>query len=94
MLIAIMCLDKPGSVDLRMKTRPQHLEWLQGYAASLTYGGPLLGDDGATPIGSLIIGEFESLEKARAIQKADPYTIAGLFQTVTIQPTRKTFPAA
>lgn len=93
MLIAIICLDKPGKLDVRMKARPQHLEWLQGYAAKLTFAGPLLGDDGNTPIGSLIVGDFESLEAARTIQKADPYTQAGLFESVTIQPTRKTFPA-
>lgn len=94
MLVAFICHDKPNHVDLRMKTRPTHLAWLEQYVAKITYAGPLLADDGQTLRGSLIIGDFESLEAARAFQKADPYTEAGLFAEVTCIPTRKVFPAA
>lgn len=94
MLIAIICTDKPGALDLRMKTRPAHLAYIEGSGAQLLYAGPLLADNGETPRGSLFIGEFVSLEAARAFNKADPYVIAGLFESVAVHPTRKVFPAA
>lgn len=94
MLFAIMAHDKPNHLDLRMKTRPVHLQWLEKTDTKLTYAGPLLSDDGQTFIGSLIVAEFDSLDAARAFQKSDPYTQAGLFERVTVMPTRKVFPAA
>jgi uncharacterized protein YciI len=91
MLITIICHDKPGSIELRMKTRPAHLEWLSKPPPAL-FIGPILADDGQTMIGSLYIAEFESLEAARAFNKADPYTTAGLFEKVIIQPVRQVYP--
>ncbi len=94
MLIAFICHDKPDHVDLRMKTRPVHLEWLEKNKDKIAYAGPLLSDDGQTPLGSLVVADFENLEAARTFQKADPYTQADLFAAVTVMPTRKVFPAA
>ena len=94
MLVMMVCMDKPNHVDLRLKTRPQHLEWIQGNSTGLMYAGPILADDGQTPIGSLILAEFDTIDAARALQKTDPYAKAGLFEKVTIQPTRKVLPAA
>jgi uncharacterized protein YciI len=87
-------MDKAGGLDLRLKTRPQHLDWIQGADIKLMYAGPILADDGETPIGSLIMAEFETVAAARDFQKTDPYNKVGLFDKVTIQPTRKVLPAA
>lgn len=92
MLITMICLDKPGHVELRMKTRPAHLEWINANTPASLFIGPILADDGETLIGSLYIAEFESLASARAFQKDDPYQKVGLFERVIIQPTRKLFP--
>ncbi len=94
MLIAIVCYDKPNQLDLRMKTRPDHLAYIENSNAKLLYAGPLLADDGQTPRGSLFIGEFDSLDAARAFNRGDPYVRAGLFESVAVHPTRKVFPAA
>ncbi len=94
MIIALICTDKPGALDVRMKTRPAHLAYMEGCGVKFHYAGPMLADDGETPRGSLIVGEFESLEAARAFNKADPYAQAGLFESVVLYPTRKVFPAA
>jgi uncharacterized protein YciI len=93
MFVAIVCYDKPGSLELRMKTRPTHLEYIQNSGVALLYGGPLLAEDGQTPMGSLFLGEFDSLEAARAFNKDDPYTQAGLFEKISVHPSRKVFPA-
>ena len=71
MLVTIICLDKPGHVELRMKTRPAHLAWL-ATPPPVQFVGPMLADDGATMIGSLYIAEFETLAAARAFQNSDP----------------------
>ncbi len=94
MFVAIICYDKPNHLDLRLKTRPTHLAYIEGSKANLTYAGPLLTDDGESPRGSIFVGEFESLDAARAFNRNDPYTLAGLFEWVSVHPTRKVFPAA
>ncbi len=94
MLIAMICFDKPNHVEVRMKARPEHLAWLQASGVPIMSAGPILQDDGETPMGTLLIGDFESLAAARALHKQDPYVKAGLFERVIIQPTRKVLPAA
>jgi len=94
MLVTFICFDKPNSTDLRMKTRPAHLAWLEKSPLPVTFIGPILADDDTTPIGSLFIVEAESLAAAREHQKQDPYVAAGLFENIIIQPVRKVFPKA
>ncbi len=94
MLIAMICTDKPNHQDVRQTMRPAHLEWLEKSGVTLVHAGPILADDAQTPIGSLILAEFETLAAARGAQKNDPYEKAGLFASVTIQPIRKVLPAA
>ena len=94
MLATIICYDKPNHLDLRMKTRPTHLAYIENSNVKLIYAGPLLTDDGESPIGSLFVGEFESLDAARTFNKNDPYALAGLFEKIVVHPTRKVFPAA
>ncbi len=94
MLVAIICYDKPNQLDLRMKTRPTHLTYIENCKVQFTYAGPILTDDGESPKGSLFVGEFDSLDAARAFNAGDPYSLAGQFEKVTIHPTRKVFPAA
>ncbi len=94
MLIAAMCFDKADHVDLRLKTRAEHLAWIKGSGVTIVYGGPMLEDDGETPKGSLLIGEFESADAARAFFETDPYNKAGLFEKVVIVATRQVLPGA
>ncbi|ARM14265.1 MULTISPECIES: YciI-like protein [Rhizobium] len=86
MLFALLCKDKPGHLDVRMDTRPTHLEYLNRLNAkgTLKIAGPFLDDEGK-PCGSLIIVEAESKEAARALADADPYAQAGLFESVEVK---------
>jgi uncharacterized protein YciI len=88
MLVAIICLDKPNSLELRMATRPAHLKWVEENAPPGVHIGPILSDDGASFLGSLWVAEFEDLAAAREFMKNDPYVKAGLFGQLIIQPTR------
>ena len=84
MLYALICTDKPGSVDLRMNVRPDHLAFLQGLGDRLKAGGPFLDEDGK-PCGSLVVIEADSKAAAQAIADDDPYARAGLFKSVEIR---------
>ena len=94
MLFAIVCQDKLDSLALRMEKRPEHVEYLKGFNDRIAIAGPMLSDDGESPIGSLLIVELEDLEAARAFAAGDPFAKAGLFESVSIRPYRKTFPQA
>ena len=87
MLFAFICRDKPGSQQLRLDTRPPHVEGLNGINAEgrLAFAGPFLDADGKSD-GSLVVVKAETVEEARALAEADPYARAGLFASVEIRP--------
>ena len=87
MLFAFMCKDKPGHLQVRMDTRPDHVAYLDDLNAkgALKFAGPFLGEDGK-PIGSLVVIDAADAAAARAIADADPYAKAGLFQSVEVLP--------
>jgi uncharacterized protein len=83
MLFALICTDKPNSVDLRMKVRPDHLAFLG--SVKTRFAGPFT-DEAGSPTGSLVVIDAESFADAQAIAARDPYARAGLFQSVEIRP--------
>ncbi|MEK0083853.1 YciI family protein [Benzoatithermus flavus] len=87
----IVALDKPGSASLRTELRPAHLEHLTRHAAKLLAAGPMLAEDGTTPVGSMIVLDSDDRAEVDAFIDADPYTKGGLFETVTVRPWRKVF---
>ena len=68
MHFAFLCKDKPGSLQVRLDTRPEHLAYLNALNADgkLGFAGPFLGDDGK-PTGSLVVVKAETIEEARRI---------------------------
>jgi uncharacterized protein YciI len=92
MHFAIISQDKPDGLELRMSTREVHLDYLRAAGDGLLVAGPILGEDGETPIGSIVIVEAESLDAAKAFAAGDPYAEAGLFQSSAVMPWRKVFP--
>ena len=92
MLFSLYCLDKPGSLALRMERRPDHVAYLEKQAGIIVYGGPLLDEAADQPIGSLLIIDVADRAAAEGFSDNDPYTRAGLFEERSIRPTRKVFP--
>jgi uncharacterized protein len=92
MHFAIICIDKPDSSAVRKNTRPAHLEYLEKHRPQILVTGPMFGDDGESPYGSLLILDFADLAAAKAFAAGDPYNQAGLFESVTVKPWRKVFP--
>lgn len=84
MLFAIICTDRPGSLDLRLATRPAHLAYLTAYGDRVVHGGPMLDMDGR-PCGSLLVIDVADRAAAEGFAAADPYAVAGLFESAVIR---------
>lgn len=99
MFYALICTDKPGTLELRMQARPEHLARLEALRdeGRLLLAGPHPAIDSENPgeagfTGSLVVAEFASLEAAQAWADADPYVAAGVYQQVSIKPFKKVLP--
>ncbi|HEY4029951.1 MAG TPA: YciI family protein [Caulobacteraceae bacterium] len=88
-LFVLTCIDKPKSLDVRMAAREAHLAWVRGRIGEMKLGGPFL-DDAGDMAGSLMILEEPDLAAAKAFNAQDPYTKAGLWQSVDVRPFRVT----
>ncbi len=83
-LFIITCIDKPNSLELRLATRPAHLEYMKDIKPNVRAGGPMLSDAGEMN-GTTMIVEVADKETAAKIPAGDPYGAAGLFESVTIR---------
>lgn len=92
MPFVILCLDKPNQQALRAETRPVHLAYLERFADRFLYAGPLMDDSGSVPLGSLLVVDMAERAEVEAFAAGDPYAKAGLFESVTIHPSRQVFP--
>lgn len=99
MFYAIISEDVENSLELRLKTRPAHLERLQQlkHEGRLLLAGPHPAIDSEDPgsngfTGSLVVAEFPSLEEAESWAAADPYMAAGVYASVTVKPFKKVLP--
>jgi len=99
MFYALICEDKPGTLEQRMQARPDHLARLEALRdqGRLLLAGPHPAIDSDNPgdagfTGSLVVAEFDSLEAAQSWADADPYIAAGVYQQVTVKPFKKVLP--
>ncbi|HAG27090.1 MAG: YciI family protein [Paracoccaceae bacterium] len=83
MRVAIICKDKPGALQIRLDTRPDHAAYLKT-GNMVEMAGPLL-DEQDQMCGSLIILKVENMTQAHDWVGSDPYGLAGLFQSVMIK---------
>lgn len=83
MFYVVRAIDKPDSLSLRMDNRDAHLEFLKSGALKVETAGPLVDPEGAMR-GSLLIVRADTEMEVRSWLKDDPYTKAGLFETVEI----------
>ena len=87
MLVALIALDKPGSLDVRKANREAHLAYI-AETGVVEMAGPVL-DDQEQMCGSLIVLEVADLAAAQAWADNDPYAKAGLFSEVTLRAWKK-----
>lgn len=99
MFYALICEDKPGTLEQRLAARPEHLARLQELQnqGRLLLAGPHPAIESDNPgeagfTGSLVVAEFASQAEAQTWADADPYVAAGVYQRVTIKPFKKVLP--
>jgi uncharacterized protein len=86
---ALICIDKPGALEVRLATRQAHFDYLAQHPGVVRLGGPFLNAAGEMA-GSLLLIESQDLAAAEAFAARDPYRQAGLFERVEIRPWRAT----
>lgn len=86
MLYAIICIDRPGGLELRQANRKAHLDFLDSQAARVVAAGPFRDEQSGKPTGSLLIIRAESLADAQSFAALDPYARAGVFERTEIRP--------
>lgn len=87
MRVALICIDKPDALQTRLDNRTAHLAHIAATGV-VEMAGPFLNADGQMT-GSLIILNVDSLADAQNWAVLDPYSAAGLFQSVTITEWKK-----
>lgn len=92
MIFAFHLIDRPDAGDLRQRVRPEHKVYLAAVADRIAFAGPLTEDDGKTMIGSLLVIDFEDRAAAMRWAAQEPFTQAGLYQSVSVLPFTNLWP--
>ena len=82
---------KVTSACTRAKTRAAHLEYLTANKHLLLAAGALIDDDGTGGHGGILIVDTDDRAEAERFINEDPFTKAGLFQSVSVVRWRKAF---
>lgn len=85
MLWVVIAEDRAGSGNLRGDNRGAHLDWLAASGDQIVRAGPFTTDDGSAMIGSMLVVDFPDRNSVEEWAGGDPYAIAGLFESVSIQ---------
>ena len=88
---AIQTKDKPGHGHVRAEVRAEHVAWLEANKDKLLAAGALIDDDGTGGHGGILIVDVDGRAAAEAFIAEDPFTKAGLFESVTVTRWRKAF---
>ena len=88
MFFVAICIDKPGSEELRLSNRVAHLDFLRLNSEQIKICGPFISEDTTAMNGSLLIVEAEDKKAVETLLARDPYREAKLFQSVDIRPWR------
>lgn len=87
MNFALICIDRPGHLEVRRENREAHLAYVRETGA-VTMAGPFL-DDKGDMAGSLVILDVADMAAAHDWAANDPYAHAGLFERTEIRPWKR-----
>ena len=85
----IITRDKPDHLHLRNEVRGVHLDYLVANQDRLLAAGGTIEDDGSGGDGGVIIVDTDDRQEAEDFIANDPFTKAGLFESVTVRRWRK-----
>ena len=83
MTYLITCHDKADSLDLRLSTREEHLNYLNNFKEQIMIAGPIL-DENKNPVGTVLVLNYDKLEQVNDFLKKDPYNQVNLFKKISI----------
>lgn len=86
MIFVFHLIDRANAGDLRQRVRPEHKAYLAAVADRIAFAGPLTQDDGQTMLGSLLVIDFDDRAAAERWMAEEPFTKAGLYQSVSVLP--------
>ena len=86
MLFAIHTIAKPNSESVIKKLQTEHRAYLEPRLKCVHLGGPLLGNDGESRVGGLLIMEFNDHSEAEKFFAEQPYAKAGIIEKILIHP--------
>jgi uncharacterized protein len=89
MHFVIHCLDRPGALSTRLDHYDRHKAYLASAPVDIVISGPLLDDDGATMIGSLLVVDADDRAAVDSFHRGDPFFDAGVWERVEIHPFHK-----
>ncbi len=81
----IRSMYAPGAADKREAVMEAHLAHQADYRDHVHFAGPILSDDGATPLGTMCIIELPNRAAAEAYVSGDGYAQAGMLEQATIK---------
>jgi len=81
----IRCTYGPDALDRREGAMAAHLTFLRSNVDRIRFAGPLLADDGATPIGSWLMVDAPSREDAEALIAEEGFNRAGMFSSIEVK---------
>ena len=87
MHFVIHAVDKPAIIETRAKhyrAHRVHLDESSKYGVQITTAGPLVAEDGETPVGSLFVVEAKDRTAVDAFTQSDPYHVNGVWQAVDV----------
>jgi uncharacterized protein YciI len=87
MLFVIHAMDRKDAITTRAKhyrAHRQHLDDSGKYKVHIVTAGPVVADDGETPIGSLFIVEAHDRKAVNAFTDSDPYKMNGVWQDIEV----------
>jgi uncharacterized protein len=85
MLTVVRCQYRPGGAEDRLQIRDIHIEYMIANRQWLEQGGALMSSDGAVVEGMFLILRHESRKDVETFLGNEPYSRAGLFDSVTIE---------
>lgn len=87
MYFVIHATDKQNAITQRAKFFREHrihLDQSATHGVSVLMAGPLVADDGETPVGSLFVLEAKDRAAVDAFTRSDPYCKHGVWERIDI----------
>lgn len=92
MLFVVRLVDRPGSLTVRQRSLPAHLEWLDQHQEQVRVAGSLRPQPDAAPVGACWIVEATDKIAVEKLIHSDPFWVCGLRQEFEILHWSKAFP--